>query len=85
MAAGVPVVGTRVGGVPYLVDDGRMGYVVSPGDVAGLAESIVKIVGDPRHAAALGAGGRTRAEERFRLAVVSEQVRAMYDDAVNRG
>ena len=39
MAAGTPVVGTRVGGIPTLVEDGEQGRLVDPGDVLELLES----------------------------------------------
>ena len=85
MAAGVPVVATRVGGVPYLVEEGVTGHVVEVGDVRALAESVAGLLADPARAAAYGAAGRAKAEERFRLRVVSEQVRAMYEDAIRAG
>ena len=85
MASGLPVVGTRVGGVPYLVEEARTGYTVAAGDISALAARVVRILGDPQHAATLGAAGRAKAEERFRLRVVSEQVRAMYEDAIRAG
>jgi glycosyltransferase involved in cell wall biosynthesis len=44
MAAGVPVVGTRVEGVPEAIDDGVNGVIATPGDAADLAHSIMRIV-----------------------------------------
>jgi glycosyltransferase involved in cell wall biosynthesis len=46
MAAGKPVIGTRVGGIPDLVKDGYNGFLVEPGEVSGLAQAIHKLVGD---------------------------------------
>lgn len=46
MACGVPVVASRVGGLPELIEDGVTGYVHDPGDVTGMARSIVDLVSD---------------------------------------
>lgn len=58
MAAGKPVVATRVGSVSETVTDGVTGYLVAPGDGAALAERVVGLLGDPHRAAAMGRAGR---------------------------
>ncbi|MGQ0571214.1 MAG: glycosyltransferase family 4 protein [Armatimonadota bacterium] len=65
MAMGLPVVSTRTGGIPEVIDDGRTGLLVEPGDARGLAEAILKLLNDPSLRAAMGASGRRRVEERF--------------------
>jgi glycosyltransferase involved in cell wall biosynthesis len=65
MAAGRPVVATRVGVVPELVIDGETGSLVAPDDPAALAGAIVAVLSDPARAERLGARGRSVAEERF--------------------
>ncbi|HYB73175.1 MAG TPA: glycosyltransferase family 4 protein [Candidatus Sulfotelmatobacter sp.] len=77
MALGVPVVATRVGGVPDVLEDGRQGLLVPPADPAALAKSIAAILGDGMRAAAMGALGRARAE-RFSLQVMLERLGALY-------
>lgn len=47
MAAGVPVVSTKVGGVPDLLDGGRFGAVMPPGDTQGMAAAIIRALTDP--------------------------------------
>ena len=81
MAAGVPVVATRVGGVPYLVEEGVTGHVVEVGDVRALAESVAGLLADPARAAAYGAAGQERARRDFRLERVAERARAVYLEA----
>ena len=61
MAAGRPVVATRVGHVESIVDDGSEGYLVNPGDIPALAERLVTLLGDRSLAARMGAAGRVRA------------------------
>ncbi|MCI0370917.1 MAG: glycosyltransferase family 4 protein [candidate division NC10 bacterium] len=61
MAAGVPVIGTRVGGIPSVIADGECGLLVEAGDVAGLSGAIGKLLADGALAARMGAVGRRRA------------------------
>lgn len=79
MAARVPVVATRVGGVDYLVDHGRTGFVVEFGDIRGLAEAMACLLADANLRARMGKAGRTEAEQRFGAAVVARQTREVYD------
>lgn len=46
MASGVPVVGTRVGGIPEIIENGSNGLLVEPNDPGGLAQAVLKILGD---------------------------------------
>jgi glycosyltransferase involved in cell wall biosynthesis len=61
MAAGVPVVASRVGGLPDLVEDGGSGLLVRPGEAEDLARALVSLLLDPEAARRLGARGRTLA------------------------
>ena len=60
MAAGVPVVSTRLSGIPELVEDGRSGLLAEPGDAVSLAAQIARLLGDPPMAASLAAEARRR-------------------------
>jgi glycosyltransferase involved in cell wall biosynthesis len=52
---GRPVVGSRVGGIPDLVEDGRTGVLVEPGDPKALGDALVRVLAEPKLAARLGA------------------------------
>lgn len=65
MARGKPVIGTRVGGIPELIDDGVTGLLVPPGDVAALADAIRALLEAPERVAQMGAAARRRVAERF--------------------
>ncbi|WP_210491639.1 glycosyltransferase [Patulibacter sp. SYSU D01012] len=67
MAAGVPVVGTRVNGIRDLVVDGVTGLLVPPGEPAALADAVGRLVADPAAARRMGAAGRRRIEDEFSL------------------
>jgi glycosyltransferase involved in cell wall biosynthesis len=65
MAAGLPVVGTRVGGIPELVVNGETGFVVEPEDPPALAEALDSLAGNPELRRKLGDAGRRRGLEHF--------------------
>ena len=65
MAMGVPVVSTRISGIPELIDDGVHGLLVEPRDPAGLAEALKRVLQDNALHARLAQGGRQRICERF--------------------
>lgn len=65
MAAARPVVATRVGGVPELVEDGITGFLVEPGDVDGFACAVRKLLEDPELAEKMGRAGREKVEQEF--------------------
>ena len=67
MAAGLPVVASRVGGVPEQVDDGRTGVLVEPGDADDLAAALGRLLEDGDLRTRLGTAARARAEEAFDL------------------
>jgi L-malate glycosyltransferase len=67
MAAGKPVVATRVGGNPEAVQDGETGLLVPPGDPDALGQAITTLVRDPDRARAMGQEGRRRVERLFSL------------------
>jgi glycosyltransferase involved in cell wall biosynthesis len=83
MAAGVPVVATRVGGIPHLVDEGRTGFLVDVGDVAALARSVADLLADEARRKDVAEAARRRAEERFRRAKVAARVREVYGLALD--
>jgi hypothetical protein len=65
MAAGLPVVATRVGGLLDLIDEGRTGLLVAPDDPAALAAAIESLVLSPARAAMLGAAARDEVTRRY--------------------
>ena len=78
MACGLPVVSTRLAGVPELVVDGATGLLAEPGDVQGLADHLQRLHRDPALANRLGAAGRQRAAGVFSLSVTSASLRESF-------
>jgi glycosyltransferase involved in cell wall biosynthesis len=83
MAAGVPVVATRVGGVPELVPEGA-GLLVPPGDPAALAAAIGRLLDDPALARAQAEAARRHAEAGGGAAAMADRTLALYRDLLAR-
>ena len=77
LALGVPVVATRVGGIPSVLDGGRYGVLVPPDDPAALADALIELLSDPVRRAELGQAGRARAEE-FTVEVMTTRIADVY-------
>ena len=73
MAAGLPVVATRVGGVPEMVEPGRTGWLAPPGDPPALAAAISQLLGSGETRRAFGRAGRRRVEQDFSLAAMARR------------
>jgi glycosyltransferase involved in cell wall biosynthesis len=80
MAAGVAVVSTRVGGVPEIVEDGRTGRLVEPGDPEALARVLGDVLEDPGTLRRLGEEGRRVAAARFSRERMAAEVQQLYDE-----
>lgn len=88
MARGRPVVATRVGGVPELVEDGRSGLVVAPGDADALADALLRVLNDPEWATTMGQNGARRVREEFHAETSASRLthlfRHAHDSCVKR-
>lgn len=71
MACGLPLVGTTVGGIPALIDDGATGLLVPPGDPPALGAAMKALVEDAERRRAMGEAARARAVERFSWARIA--------------
>jgi len=67
MATGLPVVATKVGGLPEMVTPGESGWLVAPGNIPALAAALSHLLRDPDTAQAFGQAGRLRVEQDFSL------------------
>jgi len=79
MAGGLPVIATRVGGIPEQVEDGATGYLVEPDDVDGLADAIGKLASDPARREAFGRAGAEKLEREFSSASVASRLLELYE------
>lgn len=74
MAGGVPVVATRLSGIPELVQDGVTGLLVEPHDPAGLAAALERLLADDALAAELARNARRLVEQSFSLPVQAQRL-----------
>ena len=81
MAAGLPIVATRVDGAPDAITPGENGWLVDVGDTVGLAARLKQLAGDPAMARAMGERGRARVDE-FSARRMVDQLTALYDQLV---
>ncbi|HET9498279.1 MAG TPA: glycosyltransferase, partial [Candidatus Limnocylindria bacterium] len=84
MAARVPVVASRVGGIPETIRDGVDGLLVPSADPAMLASAIVRLANDADLRSRLAASGRRRVEDRFNVVDAVQRIEAVYLDQLAR-
>jgi glycosyltransferase involved in cell wall biosynthesis len=84
MAVGLPVIGTDLGGIPEVIEDGENGFLVSPGSSKQLAEALKKLVNDQALRTGMGRRGRQMYEEKFTLPRMIQQIEALYDHLLER-
>jgi glycosyltransferase involved in cell wall biosynthesis len=80
MMSGTPVVASRLGGLPEIVEHGRTGFLVEPGSRVELGARLAEILGDPALAARLGRQAREQALERFSWQACAERCLAAYNE-----
>jgi glycosyltransferase involved in cell wall biosynthesis len=78
MALGRPVVATRVGGVPDVVEDGATGLLVAPGRSGELADAILRLLKAPAFAKELGEAGREKVRSEFSFERQCELLKNLY-------
>lgn len=81
MACGVPVVGSRAGGLPEVIEDGRSGLLEPPGSVEAMGRRAVELLRDPAAHGAMRAAARARASQ-FSADLVVPRYEALYAEAV---
>jgi len=80
MAAGKPVVATRVGGVPEVVVDGETGLLVPPRDPEALAGAIARLLRDPQLRHRMGQAGQERVREHFSVEQMVRRTETLYEE-----
>lgn len=82
MASGKPVIATRIGGIPELVEDGVTGLLVPPGGVEQLREAMRGLAAAATRRREMGRAARARAEAEFSLRVHADRLLALYEEAL---
>ncbi len=84
MAAGVPVLAAKVGGVPDLIEEGKTGLFHDPLDLDGTRAGVEKILGDHEFARGLAATAKQQARERFHPLVIARRHMEIYREVLSK-
>jgi glycosyltransferase involved in cell wall biosynthesis len=82
---GTPVVASRVGGIPEIVEDGTSGVLVPPGDAAALADALGGLLADPARRSWMAGAGRQRVLDRFGFPEMVRAYESVYDGLAAQG
>ena len=83
MAAGKPVIATRVGGIPEMVEDGKTGFLITPGDWKELAEKILILLKNDTLRKEMGSKGREKAKKLYHPETVVKKLMEVYNLVLN--
>jgi len=84
MAAGTPVIASKVGGIPYMIEDGETGFLVDPNNPKDIAEKLVTLLSDKHLRSKMGKEGKKLAEERWKDEVIARKLLEMYFSAIEQ-
>ncbi len=82
-AAGVPIVASRVGGIPDIVDDGETGLLVAPRAPDELACAVLALVHSPERRCLMGAAARAKVVPHYSLQHMVQRIEAIYEELLN--
>jgi glycosyltransferase involved in cell wall biosynthesis len=80
MAVGRPIVATRVGEAPAILEDGQDGLLVDPRDVTGMTSALLKLITDPALRLRLGETARRKVAGRFTVQEMTRAYEAIYEE-----
>lgn len=84
LGCGVPVIGTRVGGIPEVVSDNQTGFLHPVGDINRMAENVIRALTDPGLHARLSAAARASVEKSFRREPIVDRYLKLYTRLISR-
>ncbi|WP_255346945.1 glycosyltransferase [Thermococcus sp. PK] len=74
MATGTPVIASRVGGIPYMIEDSETGFSVDPNNPKEIAEKLLTLLSDKHLRSKMGREGKKVAEERWKDEVIARKL-----------
>jgi glycosyltransferase involved in cell wall biosynthesis len=84
MALGVPVIASRIGGLPHVVDDGTTGFLFEAGDAEDLVRQVRRMWDDPELCARLGSAGKEKAALQYNQETYYNNLMSVYTTAIQR-
>lgn len=83
MSVGRPVIGSRVGGIPEWLDDGKTGFLVNPGNSAQIAEKVIQLFSNRKLMEKMGENGRKKAEK-FDINNHIREIEKVYQEVIDK-
>lgn len=80
MAYGMGIVAGNVGGIPKLIEDGKSGYLCTPGDTDGISEKMLRLILDDEHCGKCGQNARKTAMDKFSYEAHIRKLASLYDE-----
>ena len=82
MACGLPVVASRVGGIPEIITNPKLGTLIPPDDAEAIAAAVCSFLENPQSARDVGQNGAEHVRKKFGLKSMVRQLEAVYDEAI---
>jgi glycosyltransferase involved in cell wall biosynthesis len=82
MAAGLPVIATRVGGIPDIIEDGINGYLIQPGNTEAMQEKLLLLLSSPDLREKFGKANKLKAKEKFDINIIIPQLCSVYEQVL---
>jgi glycosyltransferase involved in cell wall biosynthesis len=82
-AHGVPVVASKVGGIPEIVKDGRTGILVPPSDAGKIAEAVITLLNDKAKRDDMGRAGKAWVRDKFKASDMVNKTSTLYLELLN--
>lgn len=79
MASSLPIIATNVGGIPEIVEDNKNGYLISPGDINRLEESLLKLIESKELRQEFGNCGLKKSKKYFDVNIIAQKINHIYD------
>ena len=80
MAYGMGIVAGNVGGIPKLIEDGKSGYLCTPGDTDGISEKMLRLILGDEHCGKCGQNARKTAMDKFSYEAHIRKLASLYDE-----
>lgn len=84
MAAGKPIIASRVGGLQETILEGKTGLLIPPGDATALAAALQSLRASPAHSGMIGREGRLRVEQEYTLERMIDRIQSVYNSALSQ-
>lgn len=83
MHAGLPIIATKIGAIPEIIEDGKEGLLVEPKDIVKISEKVIQLINDPDLRIELGRNALKKFEEKYAYSKFEKQMERIFTELVN--